>query len=164
MTEVAIRQARAADTPFLRRMQWLAILASPGLVRRVGHEQLQVLEEQAWAGWPQRDEVAFIADSADGVPLGAVILRVQERNDDRVSGYRLAIAVDSYSRGRGVGRLLMKRARDFARDRGAGCISLQVDPGNAGAMQLYRSEGYADGDADGLLSMTHRLDSDAAEG
>jgi ribosomal protein S18 acetylase RimI-like enzyme len=154
MTEITIRRGEAADKPFLRRMQWQAILASPGLVARVGGERLQALEDQTWAAWPRPDEVAFIAHSAEGVSLGAVLLRVQERAGDQIAGYRLAIAVDAYARGHGVGRLLMQRAARFARSRGASYMRLEVDPANTTAIQLYRSEGYATGDPHGLISMT----------
>ena len=102
MTDVVIRQAGPSDKQFLKRMQWLAIMASPGLVQAVGQEKLRQMEERTWAAWPQPDEVDFIADSADGVPLGAVLLRVEERRGDRILGYRLAIAVDGFARGRGT--------------------------------------------------------------
>src|SRR5690242_8772505 len=160
MSEVSIRQAGTADKPFLRRMQWLAILASPGLIRSMGEAKLRQMEDRAWAEWPQQDEVAFIADSADGVALGAVLLRVHERDGERVGGYRLAIAVDSYARGRGIGRLLMRRAREFALANGASYVSLSVDPANSTAIQLYRTEGYVDADAHGLVPMTLHLQAD----
>jgi len=157
MTSVTIRQAGTSDKPFLKRMQWLAIMASPGLVQAVGLEELREMEERTWAAWPQQDEVDFIADSADGVPLGAVLLRVEERWGDRILGYRLAIAVDGYARGRGVGRLLMQCAQSFAISRGVEYLYLRVDPSNSTAIELYRNEGFEDGDPHGVVPMTLRL-------
>lgn len=157
MTAVTIRQAGPTDTPFLERMQWLAIMASPGLVQAVGQEELKEMEARTWATWPQPDEVAFIADSADGIPLGAVLLRVEERRDNRILGYRLAIAVDGFARGRGVGRQLMQHAHRFAVSRGAEYLLLRVDPSNSAAIQLYRSEGFEDGDRHSVIPMTLRF-------
>ncbi|MFD4747958.1 GNAT family N-acetyltransferase [Streptomyces rubiginosohelvolus] len=46
-------------------------------------------------------------------------------------------------RGRGVGRALMSRAEEFARERGAGHIWLEVTNINAPAIHAYRRMGFA---------------------
>ncbi|MFG2766641.1 GNAT family N-acetyltransferase [Streptomyces rubiginosohelvolus] len=46
-------------------------------------------------------------------------------------------------RGRGVGRALMSRAEEFARERGAGHIWLEVTNINASAIHAYRRMGFA---------------------
>ena len=102
--EVQLRVATPDDTPFLRRMQWVAILASPRLIAARGIETLRQLEDQYWAEWPRPGETAFVAEDGGGRPLGAVILHVHERDGERVVGYRLGIAVEESARGRGVGR------------------------------------------------------------
>ncbi|MFD3544603.1 GNAT family N-acetyltransferase [Streptomyces sp. NPDC058655] len=53
------------------------------------------------------------------------------------------IEVAPAHRGRGVGRTLMGRAVDFARERGAGHIWLEVTNINAPAIHAYRRMGFA---------------------
>ncbi|KOT31773.1 streptothricin acetyltransferase [Streptomyces caelestis] len=53
------------------------------------------------------------------------------------------IAVAPPHRGRGVGRALMGLAREFARERGAGHIWLEVTNINAPAIHAYRRMGFA---------------------
>ncbi|MFF8103438.1 GNAT family N-acetyltransferase [Streptomyces sp. NPDC016640] len=53
------------------------------------------------------------------------------------------IAVAPPHRGRGVGRALMGLAREFARERGAGHLWLEVTSINAPAIHAYRRMGFA---------------------
>jgi ribosomal-protein-alanine N-acetyltransferase len=59
-------------------------------------------------------------------------------------GHILNVAVRSDCRGSGVGRLLVQRAIDECRSRGAETVSLEVRPSNAAAMALYRSLGFSE--------------------
>ena len=52
----------------------------------------------------------------------------------------MAVAVSA--RRRGVGRALLRAARECAVRRREDCIYLHVEPGNAPAVQLYESSGY----------------------
>ena len=52
------------------------------------------------------------------------------------------VAVRPDFRGRGVGRLLMKTALSWGRERGAGQAVLEVRAGNDAAHQLYRGCGF----------------------
>ena len=54
----------------------------------------------------------------------------------------LTIAVKDSCRGRGIGTLLMKSAEEFARERGARRIELDVLSKNKGAVRLYERLGY----------------------
>jgi len=54
-------------------------------------------------------------------------------------GHILNVAVRNDCRGRGVGRLLVERAVDECRARGAETVSLEVRPSNVAALTLYRS-------------------------
>ena len=47
--EVQARVATPDDGPFLGRMQWVAIVASPRLVAARGTDALRRLEERYWA-------------------------------------------------------------------------------------------------------------------
>lgn len=53
-----------------------------------------------------------------------------------------SIAVDPAMRGHGLARLLLKAAEDAARAEGCAVMRLEVRQDNAGAIALYRAEGY----------------------
>ena len=102
-----VRIATEHDVPFLQRIVWTAILASPRFLDARGIEQLRKVEAERWAQWPQTDEVAWVAEDTDGRALGAVVLHVHERDGGRVVGYRLAIGVEEAARNMGIGRQLL---------------------------------------------------------
>ena len=157
MAEVSIRRATPADIPFLRRMQWEGLLASPQFIAALGVEALRATEERYWAAWPPPDEVAFVAEDAQGQPLGAVILKVHERDGERVVGYRLAIGVEAQVRGRGIGRQLLEQAKSYSRAAGAAYLLLFVDPSNAPALRAYHATGFQLGDPHGVVPMIARF-------
>ena len=155
--EVILRTASQQDIPFLQRMAWLAILASPGLVAARGLERLQAIEAERWATWPAADEIAVVAEDANGQQLGALVLFVHEREGDRVVGYRLAIGVEEAARRRGVGRRLIDYAKRYAAEARADYVYLQVDPANEFALRLYLAAGFEHGDPRGLIPMVLRF-------
>jgi ribosomal protein S18 acetylase RimI-like enzyme len=65
------------------------------------------------------------------------------------------IAVDSWARGRGVARALLRAAADRARKEGARRLTLRVLGHNGPARKLYLSEGYA---VEGVLPGEFYLD------
>jgi ribosomal protein S18 acetylase RimI-like enzyme len=158
MSHLRIRDATPDDVPFLRRMQWQALLASPGLVAAIGPDTVRQIEERTWAAWPAADEAAFVAQDEHGRPLGALILRVHERANERVVGYRLAMAVEVEARRRGIGRRLLEHARHYSQAAGAAYLLLQVDPSNEPAVQAYRATGFQLGDQHGVVPMIVRFD------
>jgi ribosomal protein S18 acetylase RimI-like enzyme len=54
------------------------------------------------------------------------------------------VAVLSSHRGKGVGRLMMEKAEQIARERGACKLTLEVLTGNQPARKLYAMLGFAD--------------------
>ena len=99
---------------------------------------------------------AFIADR---LAAGESVIFHARTDDAQVIGFtqlypfftsvhtrRLWVLNDLYvsaqARGRGVGRLLLDQARDFARETGARGILLETDVTNSGAQRLYESLGY----------------------
>ena len=152
-----VRTAAPEDVPFLREMIWTAILASPGLVSARGIEELRKLTADMWSNWPRPGEVAFVATDGAGQRVGAVVLFVQEREGDRVIGYRFAIGVVEGARGKGVGRRLVEHAKRYSQDAGAAYLFLRVDPSNDAAIHLYETAGFEPGDEHGLLPMIVRF-------
>lgn len=57
-------------------------------------------------------------------------------------GHVLGMLVESRARGRGVGKALLDRAVDWARERGLPDLSLLVFPHNERALALYRHAGF----------------------
>lgn len=157
MATLTLRPATPDDAPFLRRMQWEALLASPGILASRGLEALRSAEERIWAAWPEPGAAAFVAEDEAGEPVGAVILRVHERDGERIAGYRLAIAVEPAARGRGIGRRLLARAQSHARESGARYLLLYVDAANAPAIRAYQATGFQFGDPDGIVPMIARF-------
>ncbi len=83
----------------------------------------------------------LIASDSNGF-IGYVSLVFPRFRKLRGNAY-LTIAVKDSCRGQGVGTLLMKRAEELARARGARRIELDVIGKNALAVRLYERLGYA---------------------
>lgn len=152
-----VRTATEHDVPFLQRMVWMAILASPRLVAARGIEQLPKLEAERWAEWPHADEIALVAEDAHGRRLGGLVLHVHERDEARVVGYRLAIGVEEVARGKGIGRRLVEHAKRYAVEAGADYLFLFVDSSNEVAIHLYEAAGFEHSDPRGVIPMIVRF-------
>ncbi|MFI6515954.1 GNAT family N-acetyltransferase [Spirillospora sp. NPDC050679] len=94
--------------------------------------------------FPEDDEEdggpAFVAVGPDGGLAGFVAVSYSEWNRRLVVE---DIEVAPEHRGRGVGRALMERAAEFARECGAGHLWLEVSNVNAPAVHAYRRMGFA---------------------
>lgn len=81
-------------------------------------------------------DVRFVADE-DGAIAGYVVFSVSIDE-----GELLTIAVGKSYRRAGVGRLLMTRLFEIARERGVRTIFLEVRPSNLAAKSLYQKFGF----------------------
>lgn len=86
------------------------------------------------------DSRTFVAHGAAGSLAGFVAVSYSGWNR-RLTIENIAVAPPH--RGRGVGRALMGLAREFARERGAGHLWLEVTNINAPAIHAYRRMGFA---------------------
>lgn len=122
---------------------------APTLARFFARLQ-QSNSEEFFHPHPLTAEEATVRSNYQGGDFYCVMLQ-----DDDVVGYgmlrgwdegyaipSLGIAVDSTTRGRGYGRVLMNFLHETARRRGADKVRLKVDPRNSAAIELYRSLGY----------------------
>ena len=141
------RQADASDAPFLQRMIWEALLASPNLVKELGSEPIREHEERYWRNWTPDSAPAFVAHDGNGDAIGALVLYRNE-NGEGLS-WRVGMAVVQGARGKGVGEALLRHALGFARDEGGRELSLFVDKENDRAINLYRKVGFAELGAEG---------------
>jgi GNAT superfamily N-acetyltransferase len=142
-----VRPAVQADGAFLGDMvvdaaNWRAGGARPK------HEVVTGSEHSRYvAGWMRPSDAGFIAEDANGAPIGAAWYRLLPRTEPGF-GYiasgvpELIIGVRPLWRAHGVGRTLLQHLCDHARSKGYGRISLSVERGNF-ATTLYRSEGFA---------------------
>jgi GNAT superfamily N-acetyltransferase len=143
---VLLREATAADAPFLELMLLEAASWSPD--RQLSLDELRAAPELAHyvAGWPRPGDLGLVATASGGVPVGAVWLRTFSAEDPGFGYVRsdvpeLSIAVSRQWRGRGVGRRLLRAQAEQARSRGIAMLSLSVERANPAA-RLYRSEGW----------------------
>ncbi|MFF3016156.1 GNAT family N-acetyltransferase [Streptomyces sp. NPDC057939] len=86
------------------------------------------------------DSRTFVAVAADGGLAGFAEVSYSPWNR-RLTIEDIEVAPDH--RGRGLGRALMGHAVDFARERGAGHVWLEVTNINAPAIHAYRRLGFA---------------------
>lgn len=77
----------------------------------------------------------------DGRMAGFAIVEWNEEPDG-TAAYIQTIEVDPEQRRRGIGRELLRRAEDSARQAGAHLIWLHVHEDNAEAQRLYQAHGY----------------------
>jgi ribosomal protein S18 acetylase RimI-like enzyme len=139
---ITIQRAELTDRPFLRAMNWEAVLASPGFIAEYGLEKLRQQEDDYWPTWTPQGNPSFIALDESGEKLGAIILKEHEKGEGPLKGWRFGIGVLEAARGKGIGRSLIEQAIDFARHSGAKYLTLFVDPANRPAVALYKTLGF----------------------
>lgn len=142
-----IRAAVQSDGAFLGDMAVEAANWRPQAARP-RHELLSAQEHGRYiAGWMRPGDAGFVAVDDAGGPIGAAWYRVFPRTAPGF-GYvgtavpELIIGVRPIWRAHGVGRALLQRVADHARDAGYARLSLSVEHGNVAAT-LYRDEGFA---------------------
>ncbi len=110
---ITIREAQAADIPFMRAMIWEFLLASPGFLSHMGLETIRRQEEQYWAAWTAQADPAFIAVDSTGRALGVILLKPSDLAPPAV-GWRISMGLEVDARGQGIAQQLMQRAIAFA--------------------------------------------------
>lgn len=85
------------------------------------------------------DRRTFVAAGPDGSPVGFAAVSCASWNRRLVIE---DIEIAPAHRGQGIGRTLMGRAVEYARERGAGHIWLEVTNVNAPAIHAYRRMGF----------------------
>lgn len=155
---VHLRELAAADHYFLVEMLHTAAFWRPkptDPLRIVGRAALEVLKRLLFRGylamyhkgWGRSGDAGFVA-VVDGSQVGAVWYRLftdHKHGDGFVDEQtpELVIAVVAGHRGRGIGRMLMERIADKAKQEGLQRIALSVNDDNP-ARRLYEAVGYRD--------------------
>jgi GNAT superfamily N-acetyltransferase len=97
----------------------------------------------------ERGGAIFIAEDAEGVPVGWSVVHANEApifviEADRRQAYIAELYLVERARGTGTGRALIQACEDWARAQGIAIIGIGVLPGNTRAHAVYRRAGYAD--------------------
>ncbi|MGW3331702.1 GNAT family N-acetyltransferase [Streptomyces rubiginosohelvolus] len=137
-TTATVFQVETAENGFTLR----ETAVDPPLTKVFPEEDLDENDEGSGTEGDQVPQGAptFLALAPDGTLAGFVSV-AYERWNRRLTIEDIEVAPDH--RGRGVGRALMSRAEEFARERGAGHIWLEVTNINAPAIHAYRRMGFA---------------------
>lgn len=113
--------------------------------------------------WGRKGDRALVAFDESDRPIGAVWYRLFSE-DNKGYGYvdnsvpELGIAVKEEARGMGVGKMLMKKIIQQAKDDGYNQISLSVDPSNTAAFEMYKELGFhIYGKSGTSLTMVHDI-------
>ena len=94
---------------------------------------------------PTPDTAVFIAEDADGTALGLIHLHAATEHYEREEhGHVEELIVAPGGEGRGVGRALMEKAEEWARERGYRWLTLNVFAQNLRAREVYKRLGYGE--------------------
>ena len=141
---VSIRPATDNDAaPILALVPRLAATGTPAL-RDPAQVEAADLASVAQALQDGSDACAFFVADIDGAVAGFIhVRRVRDYYTQSDIAHVSDVVVAPFAEGRGVGRLLMARAEQSARDQGFGLLQLYVLPENAPARTLYEKLGFA---------------------
>lgn len=145
MTHVTIRRVRTSDTSFILNL--LPSLADPELPHWRDPEVMldidkRILKAEIEEG--NTDNAIFIAeDTKTQEQLGFVFLEVgTDYYYPEPHGHVADIIVAPTARGRGIGKLLMKKAEEWTKESGYSLLTLNVFNDNDKARKLYSSLGF----------------------
>jgi ribosomal protein S18 acetylase RimI-like enzyme len=127
---IRLRRAAAADVPALTDFEHLVFADDPN---RIARRQWQYLVE--------RGTGEIVVAEGHGAPLLGVLVLGRRRG---TSAARItSLGVHPVARRRGVARLLLEYALDYAHRHACVRLTLEVRRDNAPAVALYRAAGFA---------------------
>lgn len=145
-SEVRIRPASRADREFV--VSLMPRLVEFGPPRWRDPAQMTATDTEAITRSlldPAPGAAVFIAEGADGTPLGLVHLHAATEHYNREEhGHVEDLIVAPGGEGRGVGRALLGKAEEWARERGYRWLTLNVFAENLRAREVYRRLGYGE--------------------
>ncbi|MFD2116887.1 GNAT family N-acetyltransferase [Paenibacillus yanchengensis] len=142
-----IRAATGQDEPFLREVLSESLIehAEP-LIDTTEREKMVI---KYVADWGKQGDIGFVAENQAGEPIGAVIVRYFEQQDqsygyvsDRIP--ELTMAIQTVYRGHGIGTALLTTLFDELKRLAIDQISLNVNMLNEAAMKLYYRFGFVE--------------------
>ncbi|MBN1438940.1 MAG: GNAT family N-acetyltransferase [Anaerolineales bacterium] len=123
----------------------IGIRLFPDLINRsfrdlAGHVECTPRMVSGWFGGKSYLAGGLCLLECEGEPVGTVHIRREEENNKAAEG--AALSVETAHQGRGLGRMLLRHAKAFARQNGLRSVILSVNAENESAIRLYRSEGF----------------------
>lgn len=144
---VIIRRAEEKDIPFiLELLDYIRALhhkGRPDIFRDCG---TKYDESQLKAKIADESEAIFVAYDGE-TPLGYICCVIKERINNSIMYDKKVLYVDDFCVGkqytkRGIGRMLMDKAKDFAKSIGCNGLELVVWKFDGSAEDVYRSYGF----------------------
>jgi GNAT superfamily N-acetyltransferase len=141
-----IRPATAADRAFLEQL-------APRLTVGIPSWRSRSAMLATVCGWLLEnldgmgaDGTVFIAEDADGTPVGAATVERSAHFTGTPQGELGELAVIEAVEGQGVASLLLAAAEDWARERGLPFLALGTGTANRRARAFYARHGYQEED------------------
>lgn len=139
-TGASLRELQQADLPSYRAFMLEGLAAHPDRFRLMPED----IDREAPPLAGEADGFTLVAE-IDGACAGVVSVRREARHKCRHKALLYRMYVAEVQSGQGVGRLLLNRAIERARDiDGLRHLNLTVLADNAAARRLYESVGFAD--------------------
>ena len=145
-TDVRIRPASPADREFVISLMPRLVEFGPPAWRdpaQMTAHDTGVINESLLD--PKPGTAVFVAEDADGTPLGFIHLHADTEHYNREEhGHVEDLIVAPAGEGRGVGRALLEKAEEWARSRGYRWLTLNVFAENLRAREVYKRLGYGE--------------------
>jgi ribosomal protein S18 acetylase RimI-like enzyme len=145
-TDVRIRPASAADREFV--ISLMPRLVEFGPPRWRDAEQMTAFDTRVITESllnPKQGAAVFVAEDSGGAPLGFIHLHAAtEHYNHEEHGHVEDLIVAPEGEGRGVGRALLEKAEEWARERGYRWLTLNVFAENLRARGVYKRLGYGE--------------------
>ncbi|WP_338748550.1 GNAT family N-acetyltransferase [Janibacter alittae] len=159
MSGWSVRVLTREDWAVLRAVRLAMLLDAPGAYGSSYAREAAFTEEI----WQERTEQpVFLADRADGLPLGvATLLRLDPKDDPEI----VAMWVAGHARGGGIADALVDACRERAVADGADRVRMHVMLDNPRAVACYTRLGFdfdEGAEVDGCASMQWRPSADSA--
>ena len=141
-----IRPAMAADRNFLERLAPRLTIGIPpwrsreAMLATVRGWLLENLDSMGAEG------IVFIAEDADGTPVGAAIVERSAHFTGAPQGELGELAVIEAVEGQGVASLLLAAAEEWSREQGLPFLALGTGTANSRARAFYARHGYLEED------------------
>lgn len=151
MSTWTVRLLTGEDWLLLRAVRLAMLLDAPEAYGSTFAREVAFTEET----WRERTEQSvFLAERADGLPLGAAtLLRLDPEDEPEI----VAMWVAGHARGGGIAEALVDACRERAVADGARAVKMHVMLDNPRAVACYTRLGFTfdggAGDADGCASM-----------
>ena len=144
---VTIRRAEEKDIPFiLGLLDYIRALHHKGRPDIFKDNGTKYDAVQLSAKIKDENEVIFVAYDGE-TPLGYICCIIKERVNDSIRLDKKVLYVDDFCVGkqftkRGIGRMLMDKAKDYAKSIGCNGLELVVWKFDGSAEDVYRSYGF----------------------